>query len=416
MSTVALDAGGNRRWRAALFRAAVRLGDRVMDAARFRRDAPDPEHVLATVADEPGRAAIERWQVREALDAWLASLREEADLNAIGRIGAHWDAVRLLRTLCRFEEEEARDPAILDEPIEAPIFIMGLPRSGTTFLHTLMSRDPVHRVPLCWEAMAPYPPRRGADRRRADAARQLGAFLDLAPGLASLHPLAPDTPQECTELFSPVFRSLRFDATHRVPGYRRWLDRAGHLPAYRFHRRFLQHLQHQSGAGRWVLKSPDHVFTLDALRAVYPDARIVFVHRDPLKVLPSTSRLTELLRAPFTRSVDPDAVAQHVTRDWHEGSLRMIAEAERDARIVHVHFGGLRSDPLETVAGIYRELGLPFTDAARDAIADEIRRRPRGGYGRNTYRFEEHGIDPAAERQRFRPYTDAFGVALEVSA
>jgi hypothetical protein len=91
-------------------------------------------------------------------------------------------------------------------------------------------------------------------------------------------------------------RSLRFDTTHYVPSHAAWLKGAGHLEAYRFHKRFLQHLQHQAGAGNWILKTPDHIFALDALREVYPDARFIFVHRDPMKALPSVARLTEILR------------------------------------------------------------------------------------------------------------------------
>ena len=130
------------------------------------------------------------------------------------------------------------------------------------------------------------------------------AFERLAPEFRGLHPLDATSPQECSEITAHVFRSLRFDTTYRIPTYRHWLDQASHVPAYRFHRRFLQHLQHQAPGGRWVVKCPEHLFALDAIRAVYPDARLVFVHRDPVKVLLSVAKLTEVLRRPFTRRLD----------------------------------------------------------------------------------------------------------------
>src|SRR5208337_341980 len=144
----------------------------------------------------------------------------------------------------------------------------------------------------------------------------------LAPAFQALHPLEAISPQECSEITAHVFRSLRFDTNYHIPSYRAWLDAdpVGHLPAYQFHRRFLQHLQHQAGPRasppRWVLKCPDHLFALEAIRAVYPDARLVFVHRDPVKVLLSVARLTEVLRRPFTRDLDPRTIGRDESARW----------------------------------------------------------------------------------------------------
>lgn len=405
-------------------RGLVPTGARLLGKAAsgigLHRASPDPRRLLDAAAALPGAQALDAWQVHEPLTRWAEAMREDAALSGLGRIAAHYDAARLLQTLCRLGLEEERTPAVRGERIAAPLFILGMPRSGTTFLHTLMAQDPANRVPLCWQGVAPYPPRHGPDRRRRQVARQVAFFKRLAPELPALHPLAADVPQECGELMAPSFRSLRFDTTHRVPSYRRWLERTGLEPGFRFHRRLLQHLQHQEGAGQWVLKCPDHIFALAALEAVYPDARFLFVHRDPLKVLPSVTRLTEVLREPFSERIDPVGVGDTIAADWHAGSLLMVEAARRLAatpsRAMHIQFGALRDRPLETVAGIYAHFGLDFGEPARAGMAAEIARRPRGGYGRNRYRFRDHGLDPHAERQRFRPYTDAFGVALEVDA
>ena len=170
------------------------------------------------------------------------------------------------------------------------------------------------------------------------------------------------SPQECSEITAHVFRSLRFDTTYRIPSYRQLAGSGdSHLPAYRFHRRFLQHLQHQDGGGRWVVKCPDHLFALDAIRAVYPDARLVFVHRDPVKVLLSVAKLTEVLRRPFTRRIDPREIGAQESGRWLEGTRQMIAvgdDAGLPEPIHHVQHKDLVADPVGTVAALYRHFGL----------------------------------------------------------
>ena len=357
----------------------------------------------------------------EPLQTLLDSVVAEASLSVVGRIATSWDAVRFLMNLLRLREAESHTPAILRERIDRPVFITGLPRSGTTFLHRLLMADPANRAPLVWQTIYPYPTQDGVDRRIGQVTKQLKAFERLAPEFRGLHPLFATSPQECSEITAHVFRSLRFDTTYEIPSYRSWLDDAGHVPAYRFHKRFLQHLQHQQmtsgqGGGRWVLKCPDHVFALEALRAVYPDARLVFVHRDPVNVLLSVAKLTEVVRAPFTRQLDPIAIGRQESARWLEGARQMI-RAERDVRrdnaICHVHHLDLITDPLATVAGVYRQVGLRLSTDAEARIARLIERQRNGGYAPHAYRFEDHGLDAATERAKFRDYMVQFGIQPE---
>ena len=361
--------------------------------------------------------------VTEPLRVLLQAYSREAELSLAGRTAARWDVMRFLSNLARMVEEVAARPALRDEPVTAPVFVTGLPRSGTTFLHRLLAEDGGHRVPLMWETIQPYPdpgpaPRR--DPRPARVARNLRAFARLAPEFPSLHPVSATSPQECTEITAHLFRSLRFDTTHHVPSYRSWLDRAGHADAYRFHRRFLQHLQAQDRTGRdgaaprrWVLKAPEHLFALDALLQAYPDANLVFVHRDPLQVLPSVARLTEVLRTPFTRRIDRAAIGRQVAGDWLAGAAQMV-EASRSlpgrTRVVHVHYRDLVNRPLETVAGVYRGLGLGLSKTTALRVGRLLEREPQGGYGQNQYQFADYGLDPAQQRRRFQPYVEHFRV------
>ena len=389
----------------------------------LRRPFP-VERMLAQARKRTGLSDFGDESFIEPLQRLLAGCVAESDLSVVGRIATHWDVTRFLGNLLRLRQAESRAPAILRERVEAPIFVTGLPRSGTSFLHALLMQDSDNMVPAVWETIHPVAePEPGArDRRIAGVAQQLRAFERLAPEFRSLHPLEATSPQECSEITAHVFASLRFDSTYRVPSYRAWLDEAGHLEPYRFHRRFLQHLQHgrpdraAGGGGRWALKCPDHVFALDEIRTVYPDARLVFVHRDPVKVLLSVARLTEVLRRVFTRRVNPAEIGRQESLRWHEGAQRMVAASRAGGFAVppcHVHHLDLISDPLGTVAEIYRHFGLALPSQAAERIGRHVIDRPNGGYGAHCYRFEDHGLDPAAERERFTPYMAHFGIAPE---
>ncbi len=407
--------------------SALHLVDRVSRLTGLGRRRLDAEKLIDAALAGQDRSAFGPEfgpeQFAEGLRHLLSALEAEANLSVVGRLAVRWDTIRCMRNLLRLRQEEARDPSICETPIRRPLIITGLPRSGTTFLHRLLDCDPMMRSPSCWQTMAPYPPVRGRDRRVEITERELRTFARMAPGFREVHPLTARMPQECTEITAQVFQSLRFDTTFRIPSYLAWQDAHGHALAYRFHKRFLQHLQHQSGDDpervQWVLKCPDHVFALDAVRAVYPDARIVFVHRDPLKVLPSVARLTEILRQPFTERQDPSEIGTQVTNRWHQGVEAMMGAADctpQGAAICHIHYRELTSDPLGTISRLYAHFGMELGDEAVRGITAEANREKRGGYGRNVYRFADHGLDPGRERGFFAGYMRRFGVSEEIPA
>ena len=394
----------------------VQAADKAARAAGVEPGGYSPRKIIAQAERQNGRALRDR-SIETALTKLLRAYATEADLSLFGSAAARWDVLRCLANLIRLEAEEDRCPHILRESIEKPIFITGLPRSGTTFLHTLAALDPDNRSPSCWQTIYPYPEaadKRGRDGRARRVAGQLRIFEHLTPGITKLHPLSAEAPQECTEITSHVFQSMRFDTTHHVPSYQNWLDARGHVDAYRFHKRFLQHLQFQAGWGRWFLKCPDHVFAFDAIDSVYPDARFVFVHRNPLSVLPSVAKLTAMLRRPFTRALHPAAIGRQVTERWVYGA-RLITErakrARRQERIFHVHYDELTAKPLDVIAALYDRFGLELTGTARRRMDHFIRSTPRGGYGSNSYSFEEFGLEPHQLHERFAEYLSYFDIA-----
>lgn len=395
--------------------------DRVADALGLFSRPLDPEKLVALAQRKSGLKDFGDWSFQEPLAVLLKAYWNESNLSAFGRVAVRWDMMRFLSNLLRLRDEEKRNPGIVDEPITRPIFVLGLPRSGTTFLHNLLATDPDNLAPRCWQTVFPYPiegQRKDRPDPRPDlTARQYSQFLMLAPELPSLHPLDANAAQECIEITGHVFRSLRFDTTHYIPSYQEWLDNAGHLEAYRFHKRFLQHLQSQNRRGQWVLKSPDHIFALDALCKIYPDARFVFVHRDPMKVLPSVARLTEILRQPFTRKIDRLQIGRQISDRWELGA-RLLIEAgdwlrSSPDRVFHVRYKDLISNPFAILADLYRHFDLKLSEQGSECLKREIAARPNGGYGRNSYRFEDYGLNSANERKRYSAYMTHFRMQPE---
>jgi hypothetical protein len=374
---------------------------------------PDAEAMLAEALRRARRPAFSDLSFLGPLKRLLQSYRCEADLSAAGRYATRFDIMRCLANRLRLDAAEEENPAITSTAIRAPVFITGLPRSATSFLHMLLSLDPGNAVPHCWRLIHPYPPANplAAFFCKAQVELQLRLFRYLTPGLSSLHQLSAGAPQECTDITAHSFQSLRFDSTHNVPSYQAWLDAHGHDDAFRFHRRFLQHLETQAPGRHWVLKSPDHVFALDAIKSVYPDARIVFLHRDPLSVVASCSKLAELLRRPFTRRIDRTELGRQVSMRLIESTQRMAKAALASNDILHLHYREVVSQPLEAVKKLYAHSGRILGSDAEQRMQSWLAhpaQRPR-----RKYSLSEFGLDAAQLSERFAPYRDVFDIKAE---
>jgi len=388
--------------------------DDVANAAGVADARLDADELCAAALRKAGRTRFSDASFYEPLRLLLQCYEDEADLNVLGRYAARWDTQRCLATLLRFDSAEEANPDISGERIVRPIFITGVPRSGTSLLHALLTQDPSNRIPRCFEVMEPYASP-GRDRRRQQVDRQLRMFENLAPQMAAMHPLCADSPQECTEITGQAFRSLRFEMTHRVPSYQRWLDAEGHHEAYRFHRRFLRHLQQRRGPQRWVLKCPDHVHALEAIASIYPDRKLVFVHRDPLRVAASAMKLTEVVRRPFARRIDRREIGRQVLGRLTEAAETMIAASRADTKgeIFHVHYGRFAADPTGTIAALYDRFDIEFSPGLRAAIAAQFAQAKPSG---NRYDLAEFGVDAAELCAAFDGYMRHFDIRGESEA
>jgi len=378
--------------------------------------SPATEKLIHRALKRAGRANFSDLSFVQPLNRLLKAYAEEADLSFFGRHATRCDLDRCLANLLRLDEAEEENPSIVSRPIRKPVFITGMPRSASSFLHRLLSLDPANIVPRFWQLLYPYPRRSRflpLDLRKAQVALQLWLFQCLAPGLGRLHRLSADAPQECTDITAQIFQSLRFENTHRIPSYQDWIDRHGHHDAFLFHRRFLQHLDAQTPGRRWILKSPDHVFSLDAIRAAYPDAVIVFLHRDPLSVVSSCAKLAERLRRPFTNHVDPEEVGQQVSGRLVQAADHMMEAAGHIPRILHLHYGQVVAQPIAAVRTLYRHCGFELSGAAEQRMTAFLARPHRRSVRDRD--FASFGLDAGTLRDRFARYVQHFAVPEEAA-
>jgi LPS sulfotransferase NodH len=358
---------------------------------------------------------------RPALRILLDGYEREARLSLVGRLGVRNDTLALLVNRLRVTADRTRHPEIAAQRIVRPIFIVGLPRTGSTLLFHLLAQDPANRVPRTWEVMFPSPPGQwpgddASDPRIDRAAARLHWLDVLSPDFKTSHPLGARFPIECIAIMSHTFLSSRFHTTYRVPTYQAWLERQDVQPAYEFHRRFLQHLQWGAPAARWVLKAPSHLHRLDTLLATYPDARFVQTHREPLTVLASVASHTAALQAAFSDHVDLEEIGQEVTRRWASGVERAMAfraDAGVAGRFVDVHYRELVRDPIGAVRRIYATLGLSFTSATEKHMRRYLEAHPKDRLGAHRYTAGSFGLDSDELQRRFKAYCDRFAMDEE---
>lgn len=390
-------------------------------ARRLPQLSLDPETLLALARTNTGLEDFGTGVWRRGLSVLSESLEAEADLTPLGRFIARQEIATSLENRLQIRDWHARHPEIGDERIERPIVIMGMGRTGTSILHDLLAEDPANRVPQTWEVERPCPPpelsSRDTDPRVEESRAQLARAEHLIPDFKKMHPMDALLPQECVRILGPEFASMSLQTTYRIPRYARWLHREADLSeAYSGHRRFLQLLQWRS-PGRWVLKSPCHLWHLEPLLAEYPDALLVQTHRDPLQVLSSLTSLTTTLRAMAGRRVVPAEIA----REWSELNAdafdQSVDARERGLvapeRVLDIQFGDFLREPFETLRRLYTFAGLEWTAATEARMRAHWQAHPADEYGRHTHRFGDTGLVEAEERDRVKRYQDYFGVESE---
>jgi hypothetical protein len=350
----------------------------------------------------------------DALSRLLDSCQNEAQLNLIGKIALKTDVLETLCARLQMERDRQLYPDITRQEIREPLFIVGLPRSGTSVLHRLLGADPEHRSPLMWEVRSPSPPTRDDEKRRIQRATQSCNFFNwLVPKFRDVHTVAAGIPQECVSLMTPTFLSDQFDAMYYVPSYRTWFFRQDLRPAYKYHRRFLQHLQFRRSARRWILKAPTHMFALPALLSVYPDALLVQTHRTPVDAMASVSSLVTILRSAFSDAVDPLIVCREAIDYWSETMDKFLRERDRlrENRICDIQYEEIRREPIRTVQRIYEFFGWSLSREAEQSMRILIASQAKRQSANHRYELSQFGASAHDVLSEFAPYCKRFGLS-----
>jgi hypothetical protein len=358
---------------------------------------------------------------RVPLDVLVRSIEEEVDLHVVGRWRVREVVLRYLESRARVEACMARDPAIAQHEVVAPIVVTGSPRAGTSIMHELLAAHPDHRAPMAWEYWSPAPPpeprRHDTDPRIVLADRDVRLTAALVPGFDGMHEQGARIPREDASAMGLDLRSDVLAAHYGVPSYRKLLDADDMRTAYAWHRRVLQVLGHRFPPRRWVVKWPGHVNHLAVLLETYPDARIVVCHRDPLAMLSSVSSLVASLRWAHCESVDFAATAREQADAFAEQCDRLLAwrtSTQVDPRrVVDVRFDELVADQAGVVSAVYEQLEIPMTAAAESRVAALLAAKPRGRHGGHDHTFADLGLDRAEQRARFAAYQEHFGIRSE---
>lgn len=311
-------------------------------------------------------------------------------------------------------------PEIAEEPITAPVFLMGLPRSGTTYFQYLFDRDPRFRLIRTWESTMPSPPPghdpASVERRRA-AWREIQQARPHFEGFEALHLYDEDGSDECHAFLQQSWGAAGLHNLYRVPGYFDWLlDGLDLVQTYRVHKRQLQCLQSRRERKPWALKYPNHVIAMNEILAVYPDARFVMTHRDPAQVVGSIAKMTWNLRS-MCAATTPDM--HEVGRDMlhfirrHVDRIMDFDAGPHGHRVVHVDYYALVADPVGQMHRIHAGLGIDTPDAVAAAVADWHAANPKNARGRNDYSLDQYGLEIAAVREQFAPYADRFAIPTE---
>lgn len=352
----------------------------------------------------------------------VRSLDEDARLNALGQYIAKERV--LLHTVNRllYVADRKRFSDIAKEKIVKPIFIIGFPRTGTTILHDILAQDPANRAPLTWEVMFPSPPPETATFSTDPRIEQCDATFPSVdaqiPAFKAMHPMGARLSQECVTMMGEAMCTPLFHNQFRVPTYQDWVDQdADWAHVYVLHHQQLQHLQWKHRSERWVLKTGAHMWGLEHLLATYPDARIVFTHRDPVKSLTSYSSLTALVRSMGSDDVD----RFEITDDWSHRLKRVLEHAMQvraaksypDAIFCDVLFPDFAADQFAVVEHIYKTFDLPMSDHGARRMKAFIADNPKGKHGIHRYEPAEFGVKPEIVREVFKPYIERFDLRPE---
>ena len=345
---------------------------------------------------------------------------EHADLHILGRTVLRGELIRLLSNRLRIQEDLKRHPEIVQASIHRPLFIVGLARTGTTLLFHLLAQDSVARVPFLWELLWPSPPPSSKstepDPRIEMAQQRLKLLYEIAPQMRTVHFTTATSPEECLYLFQNGFAAIDFGVLVPAPRYVEWFLSHDMLAEYRYYLKQLQILQWRRPGGEyWILKSPHHLFALDALLTVFPDACIIQTHRDPQKVIASNCSLIVNMRKLYSNDVSLKTVGEiavSVSQTAIERAMQSRFTANA-SQFYDVQYVDLIVDPIGVAKAIYKYFGYTWIPAIEKRMKVWLENNPQHKHGVHDYSMEPFGLKKEEVNERFARYHTQFNIKPE---
>ncbi|MCB9235661.1 MAG: sulfotransferase [Bacteroidia bacterium] len=356
---------------------------------------------------------------RDAFELLLNSIEKTGKINKFGRFIYKERLKSILDGRLRLQHYLQKHPEILEEKIEAPIIILGLQRSGTTFLHRLLSRHPDHRALLSWEALNPIPdPFSKKDGRMKLAKIGQKMVKYMAPHFFAIHPIEYTEPEEEVLLSEMTFLSQVPEATFEIPSYAAWTEAQDHEPAYRYVRKILQFLQWHEGSQTprtWILKTPQHLEFLEIVHKVFPDALFVMTHRDPQKVIPSFASMIYHNRKIFSDQVDPLDCGAHWLRKNAYAMDKTLAyrQAHPELNILDVEYKELVKNPVSVLKTILEATGKSLSASQTETVNQFLQQNRQHKHGKHVYHAADFGLTHEKIENAFQAYRQAFKLPFE---
>jgi hypothetical protein len=373
----------------------------------------DAEVLMDAAREETGLSNFGDPRFTEGLNVLLETLDTTASLSEKGR-KSNWKRLeQLLSTRLKIEQSFATHPEIREREIRRPVYLTGLPRTGTSALFNLLGTDPAARPLLLWEAFFPdplddLPP--GEPDPRLEAMKQANERMRASnPDFTKIHFTAADTPEECVLLLAYTFENVHNGIEALMEPYQSWFQGQNLKPSYAYYRDLLKMLDHQRHGDRWLLKSPAHLWAIDAIVDVFPDCCIIMTHRD---VLASTASYCSMMETLFeARGCAEQPNLGETVLEWLARAMeRAMAarDASTESRFYDVRFDEFVADPMAVARRIYDHFELPMPDEALQAMRHYVEQNPKGKHGAHSYDLERYGLSEDIVQERLREYIDRF--------
>ena len=354
---------------------------------------------------------------RDALGRLVDAANSEAALSQDGVGRFEGSVLGYLTNRLKIVDYINHHTELLERTISKPLFVFGLPRTGTTLTINLLASDPASRCYTRWEALNSVPPSKPdgwkTDPRYIAEQQRVAGSLKYMPHLSAIHHEDAGSPSECQFAMAMSFCAQVFDSVLDIPSYHKWfLYEADYEPAFQFQKIQLQVMQAEV-TGRWTLKNPWHPLFLDALTNVYPDAQLVMTHRDPLEVVGSACSLLRAVRPIYSDRVDGRRIADCLMETFDVMIARVAAYRKKhgDDAIFDIDYAEQVSDPIATIRKVYAHVDEPFSKEAETAMRASIANNPQGKHGKHHYTLEEFGVSEDEVRERYKDYRESYGFA-----